>query len=126
MNHKARLHASGLGLLRTKVLSRENYLLAQDSRDTRHGFPLLEVQRLGRNVRQLLGGSIADQLHFTINDHFMGEVLPMCFARSRLPKTVTHCSMHAVMSSYTGVWKGSMFSSRCRSYKASNAAVDVE
>jgi hypothetical protein len=43
--------------------SGSNYLLAQDSRDTR--LPLREVQRLGQDVRQLLGGSDADQLHMT-------------------------------------------------------------
>jgi hypothetical protein len=55
-------------------LSGSNYLLAQDSRDTR--LPLREVQRLGQDVRQLLGGSDSDQLHMTILVHLVSEVLP--------------------------------------------------
>ncbi len=55
-------------------LSGSNYLLAQDSRDAR--LPLRGVQRLGQDVRQLLGGSDADQLHMAILDHLMSEALP--------------------------------------------------
>ncbi len=48
--------------------------IAQDSRDAR--LPLLDVQRLAQDIRQLLGGSDPDQLDMTILDHIMSEVLP--------------------------------------------------
>jgi hypothetical protein len=56
-------------------LSGGNNLLAQDSRDAR--LPLREVQRLGQDVRQLLGGSDANQRHMAILDHLMSKVLPV-------------------------------------------------
>ncbi len=34
------------------------------------------MQLRGQDVRQLLGGSAADQLHMAIMDHLMSEVLP--------------------------------------------------
>jgi hypothetical protein len=43
-----------------------NYLLAQLNIPAMHGIarlPLREVMRFGQDVRQLLGGSDADQLH---------------------------------------------------------------
>ena len=67
-------------------LSGSNYLLAQDSRDAR--LPLREVQRLGQDVRQLLAGSDVDQLHMTILDHLMSEVLPDIGARQPTKKTI--------------------------------------
>ncbi len=51
-----------------------NYLLAQYTRNSR--LPLREGQRLGQNLRQLLGGSDVNQLHMVILDHLMSEVLP--------------------------------------------------
>jgi hypothetical protein len=55
---------------------RSNDCLVQDSSDTR--LPLREVERLGQDVRQLVGriDAAADQLHLAILDHFAGEVLP--------------------------------------------------
>ena len=50
-----------------------NERLVQDSSYTR--LPLREVERLGKDVRQLVGHIDADQLHLAILDHFAGEVL---------------------------------------------------
>ena len=50
-----------------------NDRLVQDSSDTR--LPLREVERLGQDVRKLVGRIDADQLHLAILDYFAGEVL---------------------------------------------------
>ena len=95
-------------------LSGSYYLPAQDARDTH--LPLRKVQRLGQNIRQLEGGSDVDQLHVAILDHFMREVFPNVDMLGPLPSAndvATH-SMHAMLSSYTGVgvaWAKPMFSS---------------
>ena len=50
-----------------------NERLVQDSSYTR--LPLREVERLGKDVRQLVGRIDAEQLHLAILDHIAGEVL---------------------------------------------------
>ena len=64
---------------------RSNDRLVQDSSDTR--LPLREVERLGQDVRKLVGRVDADQLHLAILDHFVGEVLPNVDVLSALTPT---------------------------------------
>jgi hypothetical protein len=62
-----------------------NYRLVQDPSDTR--LPLRKVERLGQDVRRLVGRSDADQLHLAILDHFVNEMLPNVDVLSALTST---------------------------------------
>ncbi len=59
------------------------HLLTQDACDARQ--VLLEVQRLGQDVRQLRHSRDADKLHVAILDDLMGEVFPDVNVLGALP-----------------------------------------
>ena len=89
------------------------------------------MESLDQDVRHLSRGRDLDEPHLTILDDLVGEVLPDVDVLGTFPAAddVLPHSMHAVLSSYTGVGFFCANPRRCRSalrYKTSQPAIDAE
>ena len=57
------------------------------------------VKPLGKDIGKLVLRRHLDEPHLAVLNDLVGEVLPMCMARSRPPMTLLPHSIHAVLSS---------------------------